>query len=278
MSSYENYTKTASTYDCTRDPIGIDLIVACLGRSPVPLAQQTLLDAGCGTGNYSLAMINYVGQIAAVDLNAGMLSQARSKLPRSSAARIKFHQTSITQLPFGSSTFDGIMINQVLHHIADDAACGYPRTREVIMEFSRVLKPGGTFTINICSQQQLLRGFWYCALIPEEASQMCTRHIPLTVLAELLEESGFENHGRIVPMDAVLQGQAYFNPRGPLDPSWRDGDSIWSTVSPDRLDEVCARLRQLDGDGTLDDFMRQEDSDRENIGQVTFIHARRNGS
>ena len=106
---------------------------------------------------------------------------------------------------------------------------------------------------------------------------MCKRHIPLTELAELLEESGFENHGRIVPVDAVLQGQAYFNPRGPLDPSWRDGDSIWSTVSPDRLDKVCARLRQLDGDGTLDDFMRQEDSDRENIGQVTFIHARRNG-
>jgi len=275
MSSYENYTKTAGTYDYTRHSVGIDIIAGCLGRSNVPLAQQLLLDAGCGTGNYSRAMIDHVGHIVAVDMNANMLNQARSKFPEPSMSRVKFHRSSITQLPFKPSTFDGIMINQVLHHVTDDALSGFPETRAVIMEFARVLKPNGVLTINICSQQQLTRGFWYCALIPEEALSMCARHIPLAGLAALLEECGFENRGRIVPVDAVLQGPAYFNPRGPLDPSWRDGDSIWSTVPPERLEQICARLRQLDREGMLVEFFRAQDADREDIGQVTFIHARR---
>ena len=37
------------------------------------------LDAGCGTGNYSKAMLGYVGRIEAVDLNPGMLEVASRK-------------------------------------------------------------------------------------------------------------------------------------------------------------------------------------------------------
>ncbi len=275
MSSYEDYTKIAGAYDATRSAVGVAIITGCLGVSQVPLGQQYVLDAGCGTGNYSRALIDYVRRIAAVDMNARMLEQAKRKFPEPHASSIEFHQAGIDSLPFESSVFDGVMINQVLHHIADDAESGYPNTHRVIAEFARVLKTGGGLVINICSHHQLESAFWYCALIPEEASLMRERHIPLSRLQELLERCGFECLGRTVPVDALMQGPAYLNPRGPLDAGWRNGDSVWSTLLPDRLDKVCSRIRQLDRAGRLETFVQENDARRMDIGQMTFIHARR---
>lgn len=275
MSSYENYSETARNYDRTREPTGVEVIVGCLSKSSVPLAQQYLLDAGCGTGNYSRAMIDHVARIAAVDLNAHMLAQAQFKFTDTYKGRIGFHQASIERLPFGAAVFDGIMINQVMHHLADQAESGYPRIRGVLTEFVRVLKPGGMVVINICSQQQLSKGFWYGSLIPEEIAQMCERHVPLPLLQKLLHECGFERASRIVPLDALMQGRTYFNARGPLDKTWRDGDSIWSTVPPERIEDICEQLEQLAQAGELEDFMRERDATRSEVGQVTFVHARR---
>ena len=39
-----------------------------------------VLDAGCGTGSYSDALLHYVGRIEAVDMNAAMLEVAARKL------------------------------------------------------------------------------------------------------------------------------------------------------------------------------------------------------
>ena len=182
---------------------------------------------------------------------------------------------AIDQLPFEAAAFDGVMVNQVLHHIADDAAAGYPRVSRIISEFARVLKPGGRLIINSCSHRQMESGFWYGALIPEEIVMMRDRHVPLTELRELLERCGFENLGSFVPVDAAMQGEAYLDPRGPLDPEWRKGDSLWTTVSPERLTEVCARIRDMDDEGRLEAFVREKDAPRREIGQMTFLHARR---
>lgn len=275
MSSYEDYSNVATAYDGTRSAVGVEIITGCLGVSPVPLAQQYLLDAGCGTGNYSRAMIDHVGRIAAVDMNVHMLEQARAKFPGALAARIEFHEATIDRLPFEASTFDGVMINQVLHHITDDATSGYPAIGRVVEELARVLKPGGRLVINSCSHRQMESGFWYGALIPEEISMMRDRHIHLADLRSLLESRGFEHLGSIVPVDAPMQGGAYLDPRGPLDAEWRKGDSLWSTLSPPRLAEVCDRIRQLDESGQLEAFVQHHDTPRREIGQMTFLHARR---
>ena len=204
-----------------------------------------------------------------------MLAQARSKFTNDYKNRIRFHQSSIERLPFDAAVFDGIMINQVLHHLADDEQAGYPRIRSVLTEFARVLKSGGVVVINICSRQQLSQGFWYGSLIPEEIDQMCNRHIPLPLLQNLLRECGFEYPNRVVPIDALMQGQSYFNALGPCNKAWRDGDSIWSTVAPRRIDDVCAELKQLEQTGKLEDFVRDRDATRREIGQMTFVYATR---
>src|SRR4051794_14094254 len=123
MSSYENYTQKSRNYDKTREPVGTEIIVGCFAHAPVPLDRTTILDAGCGTGSYSRALIDHVGRIEAVDLNPDMLEVAASKLKEARAEdRVSLHPSRIDMLPFEDATFDGIMINQVLHHLPDDAA------------------------------------------------------------------------------------------------------------------------------------------------------------
>lgn len=276
MSSYEDYSKTSGNYDETRIPIGAEIISQCLSTNSIALAEQTLLDAGCGTGNYSRSLIGQLGRIIAVDLNDGMLAEARGKFATEvSAGRMEFHLAMIDALPVAAGSLDGIMVNQVLHHLEDDPDRHYPAHRRVFDEFARVLKPGGSLVINTCSHDQLTDGFWYYAFFPDIAADMAARHIPLEALGRLLRDAGFAHPAHIVREDLVLQGPAYFEPQGIFDKSWRDGDSIWSTLSPQRLEAVLEQAQQLHADDTLEAFFKRHDARRQEIGQFTFVHARR---
>ncbi|MGF1470764.1 MAG: class I SAM-dependent methyltransferase [Rubrobacteraceae bacterium] len=276
MSSYENYTETSKNYDKTREPVGTEVIVGCMAHAPVPLDRTTVLDAGCGTGSYSRALLHYVGKIEAVDMNEGMLAVAQQKMPAAEGeGRISFHQSSIDELPFEEATFDGVMINQVLHHLPDDALEGFPAHRRVFEEFARVLKPGGILTVNTCSQQQLKHGYWYYALIPQAATVLRSRFAPVDSLVEVLRDSGFAYNGRFAPTDATIQSGSYLDPHGPLKKEWRDGDSTWSLVAEEELDLALSRVRELDKEGGLADYMDHHDTRRRDIGQVTILFASR---
>ena len=55
MSVYENYTAVSADYDRTRIPVGVEIILGCLASGGRSLGSLRLLDAGCGTGSYSVA-------------------------------------------------------------------------------------------------------------------------------------------------------------------------------------------------------------------------------
>ena len=276
MSSYENYTETSKNYDKTREPVGTEIVVGCMAQAPVSLDRTTVLDAGCGTGSYSQALLRHVGRIEAVDLNEGMLEVARRKLAEAEEeGRVSFNSAMIDELPFEDGTFDGVMINQVLHHLPDDASEGFPAHRRVFEEFARVLKPGGVLTVNTCSQQQLQHGYWYYALIPRAAATLRSRFAPLEHLTQILQDSGFAYRGRFAPTDATIQSGSYLDPHGPLKKEWRDGDSTWSLVEEDELARALSKARELDKEGELGDYMDHHDACRRDIGQVTILFATR---
>jgi ubiquinone/menaquinone biosynthesis C-methylase UbiE len=276
MSSYENYTDKSRNYDKTREPVGTEIVVGCFAHAPTPLDRMVVLDAGCGTGNYSRAMLDYVGRIEAVDLNPGMLEVAEQKLrEHAREGRVSFHSTPIDELPFEDATFDGVMINQVLHHLPDDAPKGYPAHRRTFRELARISKTGGVLSVNTCSQEQLRHGYWHYHLIPEAADALRSRYAPLDELIEILEDSGFAFQGRFAPIDATVQGEPYFDPRGPLDARWRDGDSVWSLVPEDRLERAISRIRELDRRGELESYVARNDARRSDIGQATVLFASR---
>ncbi len=275
MSSFKDYDSASRHYDTTRIPIGIEIITGCLARHSRPLDELVLLDAGCGTGAYSAAVVDLVGRIDALDLSSGMLETARNKLAKQAAAgRIVFHQGSITDLPFDADSFDAVMTNQVVHHLGDHADGRFDKLRGVIGEFARVLRPGGTLIVNYCSQDQLRRGYWYHALIPEAAATFRSRFAPCELVESMLRDAGFAPEGRLVPIDEVCQGDAYFDGSGPLRESWRDGDSVWSDASADELERALNRVRELQAAGGLDAFVGEHDAERPKVGQITILHAR----
>ncbi|MDQ3508791.1 MAG: class I SAM-dependent methyltransferase [Actinomycetota bacterium] len=269
MSSYEDYGRASKNYDKTRQPVGAEVMVGCMAMGGTPLPEMTLLDAGCGTGNYSVAMIPHVGRIEAVDMNPAMIEVAAEKL---SGSNVSFHEAPIDELPFEDSSFNGVMVNQVLHHLPENGD-GFSAHRRVVEEFHRVLKPGGVLTINTCSQTQLEHGYWYYSLIPEAVNSLRSRYAPLDKLVELMESSGLEYGGRIAPTDAVVQGDAYFDHRGPLDEEWRDGDSIWSLASEEERSRALSKVEAMDERGELEEYVAAHDTRRMDIGQVSILHA-----
>ena len=274
MSRYEDYGTVSRSYDETRHPIGVDILCRCVGSGKVALADIRLLDAGCGTGAYSQAMLPHVAHIDAVDLNGGMLAVARGKLAADEAVgRIAFHQHSIDRLPFEDGAFDAAMINQVLHHLEDGEDPSWPVHAAVVFEMQRVIKPGGVLAINICTHAQLRDGYWYYDLVPE-AREACIRcHIPLDRLTGMLAAAGFQPRPAEPILDAVMQGKAYFDPTGPLRESWRKGDSFWALAAPAQIDRAEAQIRAMQAAGTLDAWFQERDARRKQVGQFTFLSA-----
>ena len=276
MSCFENYQKTSQHYDLTRVPVGLEIIAKALDRSQAPLANQTLLDAGCGTGAYTAAFVSRLKGIIAIDLNPQMLAAAKSQLNGTkSCNRVRFCRGTIDTLPLTDAAVDAVMLNQVLHHLGDNAQNGWTRFRQVFRECARVLKPGRVLIVNSCSHEQLELGFWSYSFIPEALEKIKRFFPPDAVLNEALCDAGFTSIDREVPYDEVLQGERYFNSRGILDPRWRNGDSIWSLVPETSLNAVLAEVNQLLRLGQMDEFMQHADRHRRLVGQTTFTIAQR---
>jgi len=276
MSSYEDYSRTSASYDGTRPAQGVGIIRDALSRNTVPLESQVLLDAGCGTGQYTQALINDVAQITAIDLNEAMLNAAKDKLRgRTGSGRLVFHQASLEDLPIDSHSVDAVMVNQVLHHVADDPEKDWLEHQRIFAELARVLKPGGIIVINSCGHTQLRLGFWFYHLIPGAIERICRRTCDPKVLAELLEVAGFSQVKRTVDPEIVMQDLSYFRAEDVFDPNWRSGDSIWALATPDELETALAEARRLAEAGELESFMHHHDAERTTVGQLTFSSAQK---
>ena len=276
MSHFENYQNISRFYENTRTAVGIDIIRNHLENGELPIDKQLLVDAGCGTGLYSAALVNHVRKIEAIDLNAEMLKIAKEKMKsEEKKGLINFYISSIDSLPLDDDIADAVMINQVLHHLPDNSTSGWANHEKVFREFWRVLKSGGMLIINSCSPEQIVCGFWFYNLIPEAKQKMTQKVINLSDLNNLLKNCGFSNTVQEVNMDLVLQSDAYFYADGIFNADWRSGDSIWSLVPEEILSEVLIKANKMLKDGELDAYLKHHDQNRKNTGQFTFSISRK---
>lgn len=276
MSTYEDYADASKHYDSTRVAVGIEIILGNLAAGPVALADVHLLDAGCGTGNYAVALAPHVGGLTLMDASEEMLAAAVAKSGDASGAPVlDARPGKLQELPFDDGSFDAVMTNQVLHHLGDPCDDGWPEHHAAFAECARVLRPGGVVIVNTCSPEQIRHGYWAFSLIPQGRDEMARRYAPLEVLEDLVGANGLAPVGRYVPTDATIQGQAYFDAEGPLSESWRRSDSTWSLAPPTELEAMIENVTALKERGELEAYVAEHDARRLDVGQTTFVVARR---
>jgi trans-aconitate methyltransferase len=164
-----------------------------------PKSGETILDAGCGTGDLANDIASRGASVTGIDPSDTMIKKATAKYPG-----LRFLQSAIETQPFNHE-FDAVFSNAVLHWIKDPqpalqalakslkpkgrfvAECGgKDNTKAVIMALCKALKTHG-FAHNVDLNP------WY---FPSPAEYV-----------QLLERSGFE-----------IKKLYYFDRPTPLDP------------------------------------------------------------
>ncbi len=81
---------------------------------------ETVLDAGCGTGRltFELGALLPAGRVVGLDISQNMLREARDRVPVPLAGRAFFVAADLQDLPF-TERFDGIFSTAAFHWVLD---------------------------------------------------------------------------------------------------------------------------------------------------------------
>jgi tRNA (cmo5U34)-methyltransferase len=123
-------------------PLAMEL-VAEAAAAATPRA-RSLLDVGCGAGNYALKVLSYLPNldVTLVDLSQPMLQRATERVKQATPGQITARQGDIRQLALGNEQFDIIVAAAVLHHLRTDE-----EWQQVFAAFHRALRRGGSLWI-----------------------------------------------------------------------------------------------------------------------------------
>ena len=97
-----------------------------------------VLDAGCGTGTLTLALLRNLKvpvKLTALDLSASSMATARKYVDKKQSDQpVRFAQGNVLALPFADDAFDLVLTSGVLEYVPLD---------EGLSELARVIAPGG---------------------------------------------------------------------------------------------------------------------------------------
>lgn len=92
----------------------------------------SLLDIGCGVGNFHPLLGPHVASLTGVDLSGECLRQAESRNPG-----VSYRHYDGRRLPFADAGFDAAITVCVMHHVHPEQWRGF------VAEMKRVVRPGG---------------------------------------------------------------------------------------------------------------------------------------
>jgi ubiquinone/menaquinone biosynthesis C-methylase UbiE len=139
-----------------------------------------VLEVGCGTGNYIVALESLVGcSCWGIDPSAEMLSVAQER-----SAAIHFHLGWAERLDLSSNAFDLVFSVDVIHHLDDP--------RAYVREAHRVLAPGRVICTVTDSEWIIRHRQPLTAYFPETIESELARYPRIADLCGYLERAGFD--------------------------------------------------------------------------------------
>jgi 2-polyprenyl-3-methyl-5-hydroxy-6-metoxy-1,4-benzoquinol methylase len=157
-------------------PGGGDAFAASAMFLPAPASGESLLDVGCGGGDFIASMRELGWKVSGVETDPIAAERARGR-------QLDVHQGDLESAAFDATSFDAITLAHVIEHVHEP--------KRLLMECRRILKPNGKLAITTPNSSSLGHrhfGKDWLALDPP-------RHIHLfnsSNMRRLLESAGLD--------------------------------------------------------------------------------------
>src|SRR5712692_6785037 len=166
LTATKSNTRPGSFYDRIERVYDLTFKLNGYGRSldqyfetyPLPVFPDArILDAGCGTGTLTLALLRTLKvpvKLTALDLSASSMATAKKYVDKNNRHQqsLEFTQGNILALPFADEAFDLVVISGVLEYVALD---------EGLSELARVISHGG-YLLHLPMYPSLSQHFLRC--------------------------------------------------------------------------------------------------------------------
>lgn len=140
----ERFSNLETGQVATMDAKMVLELITCTARAVKPQA-KTILDVGCGAGNYTLKMLSKVPNLdcTLIDLSPNMLDKAQERVSAATSGKVQTIQGDIREIELPQNHFDIILAGAVLHHLRTDA-----EWELVFKKLFDSLTPGGCLLIS----------------------------------------------------------------------------------------------------------------------------------
>ena len=140
----ERFSKLETGQQSTIDAV-ISLELLTDAARAVNPNSRSLLDIGCGAGNYTVKMLSKMGDLdcTLIDLSEPMLARAKERVGKETRGKVNAKQGDIRTADLGEGTYDIILAGAVLHHLREDEDWEF-----VFKKIYNILAPGGSFWIS----------------------------------------------------------------------------------------------------------------------------------
>ena len=186
-----------------------------------------VLDVGCGTGGYAIAIAAVSAVVTGVDESERFIARAREK-----PGAATFVVGDAEQLPFEAASFDRVLLSLVLHQLE--------RPEAALREAFRVLRRGGIALVRTIAPEDAHDRIPE-RYLPRMAAADAARLLPTHAIAGMLRDAGFAG----VSTKPVLRNKALSLPE--VERALRAERARYDFLTDAEFDEAFRRLREDGG-------------------------------